>query len=294
MKKLCIALAALLFSCGNNHHTAVYNGRLEAETVTISAAAAGTIDSLFTEEGATVAKGERLALIDSRRYAAELRRQKALLHEVRLNGETLQSHIQELRPQLDLAERTLAKTETLLREGAATEQQRDELRSRAQALRAKMDGLVTQEKIIASKTEQLAAAVEVAALNYDDTRISAPLEGTILNVYRRPGESAAPGIPLFEIADLRHLEATIYIPLASLPSLQPGQRVLVTADGGYGPFPGTVSWIASEAEFTPKTIFTRETRATLVYAVKIEVPNEEGRLKIGMPVDVELIPPEGR
>lgn len=289
MKKLLISLTTLLFSCGNTHHTTVYSGRLESETVTVSAAAAGTIDSLFTEEGASVVKDQNLALIDGRRYAALLRQRQAQLHEVTLNRETLESRINELSPQLQLAEQTLAKTETLLKNGAATEQQRDELQSKADALRARMDGLVTQKKIITSKAKQLAAAAEIAGLDLEDTRVTSPLTGVVLNVYHRTGESAAPGMPLFEIADLSSLEATIYIPLSKLPSVTRGQTARVTADGEKEAFSGRVRWISSEAEFTPKTIFTRETRTTLVYAVKIDVPNPDGKLKIGMPVDVELV-----
>jgi HlyD family secretion protein len=110
----------------------------------------------------------------------------------------------------------------------------------------------------------------------------------VLNVFRHEGELAAVGTPLLEVADLSTLRVEVYVPLEKLAPLRVGGPAQVSAEGLPDSLKGTVSWIASEAEFTPKTILTQETRTTLVYRVRVLVPNPEGALKVGMPVDVRF------
>ncbi len=123
------------------------------------------------------------------------------------------------------------------------------------------------------------------------TFLAAPFAGTVLATYARAGEFVQPGQPLFRLASLDTLTLRAYVTETQLAQLKLGQRVQVSVDRGEGvrlAMPGTVSWIASKAEFTPTPVQTRDERADLVYAVKILVPNRGGVLKIGMPADVEL------
>jgi HlyD family secretion protein len=126
---------------------------------------------------------------------------------------------------------------------------------------------------------------EIAIL---DARIVSPVDGVVLERFHQPGELAAVGTPLLELADLSVMTVEIYLPLADLASISLGQQAAVSVDGLPQTLTGTVKWISSESEFTPKTILTRETRSTLVYGVKIRVPNPDGALKVGMPVGVKL------
>ncbi len=293
MKRIAISLIPLFISCGGNHQADLYNGRLETKTVTVSSETAGTIDSVCVEEGQQVKKNQLLAVIDARRYQALYRQQEARLREAELNRTTLDAQIAQLKSHLDLAEQTLTKTETLVKDGAVTPQSRDELAAQVTGVKAQMEGLLNQQHILTAKIDQLKAAMDIARINLNDTVITSPLDGTLLTVLHQPGETAAPGLALFEIADLSFLEATIYVSLERLPDITIGGKANIFVDGVDSPFEGTIRWIASEAEFTPKTILTKETRTTLVYAVKIRVPNRAGRLKIGMPADVELIQSTG-
>lgn len=265
-----------------------YDGRLETETVTLSAQLSGTIDSVLAEEGQQVRRGQLLARINADKIRVQRKQKEAQLREIDANLTALNAQIDQARAQYDLVKKNLAKTERMLNEGAATEQKRDELQTQFEVYRSKIAGLNAQKQALTNKQEQVKAALELVAIQLEDARVKAPTDGVVLNRLKEPGEWAAPGQPLLEIADLSKMEATVYVPLDKLNGVRIGQRADVHIDGREEPFTAKVRWIADEAEFTPKTILTEETRTTLVYAVKLEVPNPEGILKIGMPVWVVL------
>jgi HlyD family secretion protein len=123
------------------------------------------------------------------------------------------------------------------------------------------------------------------------TQVTNPISGTVLTTYAKPGEFVQMGQPLYKIADLKVVEVRAYVTQPQLAHVKIGGGASVNIDVAGGQrraLPGTVSWISSEAEFTPTPIQTREERADLVYAIKIRVPNEGGMLKIGMPADVQF------
>ena len=283
-----ILISAALFACQNEAGKTVYNGRMDADVVRVSAQTGGTIDSLFAEEGQLVHKNDLLLTMDSKKTKLRLQQQTIQQEEAQINLQTIHSQIKQIQAQLDLMRSTRDKTRAMVASGAATQQKLDELETQVQIFTQKINSLHTQQKLIRNKQAQLEAAIRLTRLSIDDTRVTAPLTGQVLNRFVNVGEFAAPGMPLFEIADLTRLEATIYMPLESLGQIKPGQTVQVHADGQKQTFKGTVKWVSEESEFTPKTILTKETRTTLVYRVKINVPNPDGILKIGMPVDVEL------
>jgi HlyD family secretion protein len=121
-------------------------------------------------------------------------------------------------------------------------------------------------------------------------QVTNPAAGTVLVTYARQGEVVQPGQPLYRIADLAAVDVRAYVTETQLASVRVGARAQVTADAGESrrTLDGTITWVASQAEFTPTPIQTREERADLVYAIKIRVANPDGLLKIGMPVDVAL------
>jgi len=289
--KILISIIAglLLVSCsGNSDDNVVYNGRLESDIVRISSEVAGKIDTLNINEGQSVTEGQLLAVINSDKLQTRLTQQRIQLQEVQIGVSSLNAQLKELDAQLSLSQRTLEKTRKMVADGAATDQKLDELETQVEVLKAKKEALFIQEKMLANKKEQVAAAIKLTEISVNDSRISAPLNGQILNRFVNPGELSAPGMALFEIADLSNLEANIYLPLEMLTKIKLGNTVEVSVDGHEELFEGLVKWISSESEFTPKTILTEETRTTLVYRVKIAVPNPDGILKIGMPVDVVL------
>jgi len=217
-----------------------------------------------------------------------------------------------LEAQLEVAKRNHERMQRLFAQQAATSQQLDQAERDARVLqdqvRAQEEQIAAQERQVAAQNAQIAAtrqqqrtaqtqvsaaAAQVAQVD-DRLRRSAitnPSAGTVLVTYAKPGEVVQPGQPLYKIADVRTVDVRAYVTEPQLASVKLGGRARVTVDVGNDTrqtLDGTVSWVSSQAEFTPTPIQTRDERADLVYAIKIRVPNENGLLKIGMPVDVDF------
>jgi membrane fusion protein YbhG len=289
MKLFYLVFGLLFVSCGENNDTDFrYNGRMEAETIMLTARQVGEIDSVFVKEGQTVEKGQLLAVLDQERLMLQQQMQNAQLEELKSSRASLLAQKKQVEAQRSLVLKNLEKTRRMVKKGAATEQALDNLSTQKDVYDAQLLALESQFSILNSKQDQLMATENLTRLSLDDARIKAPIHATILAKYHSVGENAAPGVPLFELADLRELKATIYVPIEEVAKINMGDVAKVFVDGMAQPLEGKVSWIASESEFTPKTILTKETRSTLVYAVEILLPNTEGILKIGMPVEVTL------
>ena len=184
---------------------------------------------------------------------------------IAVNTERAQTQYAQVIADLHFAQATLRKYAKLLRAGVIPQQQYDELAARVEVLSAQAQNIKIQLR---------------------DAGIVAPQKGTILTVYARQGEYVQPGSPILDLADLSIMTVRVYVPLNKLATIKINQEMRVYVDGVAKPLYGKVAWISAEAEFTPKTILTPETRTTLVYAVKVRIANPQGLLKIGMPVDV--------
>lgn len=281
-------LVAILASCSGNGGGFAYTGRLDVDPLTISAQASGAIESLDIHEGDAVEKGQLLGRINTDRLMAQRKQQEAQLAELDVRRSSAEAQITQARAQLSLARETLSKTEKLLAQGGATQQRRDELSTQVQVDEANLSSLQSNYKLISAQEDELRAGMEITDIAIRNARIVSPINGVVLNKFHYTGELAAVGTPMVELANLSEMTVEIYVPLSVLPTVKVGKRAAVSLSGVKREFPGTVYWLSSEAEFTPKTILTKETRTTLVYGVKIRVPNPDGDLKIGMPVDVQL------
>ena len=282
------ALLIFAFSCSDNEKGKVYDGRLDTDIIRISARSAGTIERITVVEGQQVQKGQLLAQIDTLKAHIQLLRQQAQLQEIAANRRVLEAQIKQARAQLDFSKRTLEKTRNMVARGAATDQKLDELQTQVQVQQARLQGLLSNVKLLQAKKSQIEAAIALTRVNIKDGQLVSPINGVVLNKIKVQSEWAAPGMPVLELADLSRLEATIYVSLLDLDDIKLEQKVELSIDGSDKTFEGRIKWISSEAEFTPKTILTEETRNSLVYAVKIDVPNPDHKLKIGMPVQVRL------
>lgn len=293
MTKITYPLAAfaaliLLSGCGAPDTNLSYIGQIEAETVTVSSRTSGELLSLAADEGATVTKGEVLGTVDTESLEIQRREQQAGFEELAARKRSAQLQIDQAETQLDLARETLQKTEKLLSSGGATQQRRDELATQVDVGQANLEILRANLQSIVAQEDKLKAGIDLINLSIQHGTVTSPATGVILNRFRNPGELLTMGTPLVEIADLSVLDVYIYVPLSELPRVTLGQTVSVTVTGSGKSYDGTVSWVSDEGEFTPKTILTRDTRDTLVYEVRIRVPNPNGELKIGMPADVVL------
>ncbi len=278
----------LLWACSAEDDNYRYDGRMDADILQLSAQTAGVIDSLTIDEGSAVIKGQPLIVINTDKLEAQLQRQQAQLQELDVNIVSLRSQIKKVQVELDFAEETLNKTEVMLKNGAATAHQRDELATKVNVLKAQRETLKSNYRLIASKRSQLNAAIRATRISIRDAKISAPIDGIVLNKFHYQGEFVGPGTPLLEIANLKKMKTLVYLPLEEVNNIAIGQQAKIFADGVDEPFTGVITWVSDRSEFTPKTILTKETRTTLVYAVKVEADNEKGLLKIGMPVEVEI------
>jgi HlyD family secretion protein len=215
--------------------------------------------------------------------------------------------------QHEVAQRAYERTARLFAEQAATAQQLDQAerdyRTLADQIKAQDEQIRAQERQIAAQTRQVEAAraqeqtvkAQVAAADAQvsqvgdrigKSEVKNPVAGTVLTTYAKAGEVVQAGQPLYRIANLASVEVRAYVSEPQLARIRLGQAAVVSVDAGrnqHQSMQGVVSWISSQAEFTPTPIQTREERADLVYAVKIRVPNEKGVLKIGMPADVQFV-----
>ncbi len=287
MKYFFIFSLFLLWGCQSSpRETYVYQGRVDADIIRVSAKSAGTLDSLFADEGMPVRKGELLAVINDQRVRARQKAQQAQWQEALANLRAQQAQKLQLQKQMDFTRATLEKTRRMISGGAATRQQADELETRIEVYQAQIAAAEARMQALKSRLKQLKATMAVTKLDLQDTRVTSPVNGVVLTRLHSASEMVAPGVPLFEVTNLSRVDVLCYVPLKKLPQIKIGRLVQIRADGVEKPLRGEVTFIADQSEFTPKTILTRETRTTLVYRVKIRVDNSGQLLKIGMPVDV--------
>jgi membrane fusion protein YbhG len=216
-----------------------------------------------------------------------------------------------LQSQLEIAKRNHERMQRLFAQQAATSQQLDQAERDDRVLqdqvKAQDEQIEAQKRQVAAQTSQIAAteqqqrtaktqvaAAEAQVAQLDDrirrSTVSNPSSGTVLVSYVKPGEIVQAGQALYTIADMRNVDVRAYVSEPQLAGVTLGKQARVTLDNGDSrqTLTGTVTWISTQAEFTPTPIQTRDERADLVYAVKIRVANENGVLKIGMPVDVDF------
>lgn len=305
---LAILVAATLAACGSGDADYDASGVFETTETIVSAKGTGEIMSFKAEEGQDVRKGEELGYIDMTQLSLRRKQLDASKAQVNANKTATDSHVLDLgkqvasiRQQIANQQRELNRYQGLLKDGAATQKQVDDIRYQISVLQKQL--AATQEQIDASNRsfrEQSAGleaqgnGVDAQSAQVDDqirnSVITSPVSGTILAKYAEQGEYAVPGKALFKVANVADMKLRAYITADQLTSLKIGQRVKVYADQGESgrkEYQGTVTWISDKAEFTPKTIQTRDERANLVYAVKISVKND-GLIKRGMYGDVKF------
>ncbi len=288
-----LAAACLLLTlsgCGRGAEPDAY-GNFEATETVVSAEIGGSLLWFTPVEGQQVAPGPTLGVIDTSDLALDRTQLRAQRTAVGARVSESERQIGVLAVQREIAGRAYARTRRLFAEQAATAQQLDQAERDYRVLGEQIAALRAQRNSVTQDVAASDARVAQIAERIAKSRVTAPFAGTVLATYARAGEYVQAGQPLFRLASLDTLTLRAYVTEPQLAQLKLGQRVQVTVDRGEGTrlaMPGTVSWIASKAEFTPTPVQTRDERADLVYAVKILVPNRAGVLKIGMPADVAL------
>ena len=281
-----MAVIATLLSACNSEKEYDATGTFEATEIIVSSEASGKLFYLNAEEGTRLVDTVQL-------YLKKLQLQ-ASMKSVDKQRPDIRKQIAALQEQIATAKRERARVANLLKANAANQKQLDDWDSQLTVLQRQLDAQVSSlQNSTASLNEQSSSvAIQVAQVEdqLQKCHILAPINGTILAKYAEPGELASVGKPLFKIADIENMYLRAYITSSQLATVKLNDPVKVFADFGNGEkkeYNGTVTWIADEAEFTPKTILTDDERANQVYAVKIAVRND-GTIKIGMYGEVKF------
>lgn len=278
----------LLGACSSGTPEYDATGTFEATEVIVSAEVSGKILGLDVEEGTTLKAGQEVGIIDTVQLYLKKLQLEASAKSVEGQRPDILKQVAATKEQILQAQRERDRVANLLRVGAANQKQLDDAESLLKVLRKQ---LTAQNSTLRNSDQSLtwqSSSVGIQVAQIEDQlkkcHIISPLTGTVLAKYAEAGELAAPGTPLFKIADMEQIYLRAYITSEQLSEVQLGQKVTVYSDYGNDvrkEYPGIVIWISDSSEFTPKTILTKDERANLIYAIKVAVKND-GMLKIGM------------
>lgn len=294
MQKSFILLAVFMVSCSGKKNQYDASGTFEAVETIISAEATGVIKEFNIEEGQELKAGQIIGYIDSVQLYLKKKQLAAQITAVLSKRPDVSAQIASFQEQLKQAEREQQRITNLLKADAATQKQLDDANAQIAIIKkqiaAQESSLGITSKSINEESSPL--SIQIAQLNDQlaKCKIVNEVNGTVLTKYAETNEMAVNGKPLYKIADLSSIILRAYVTGDQLPSLKIDQPVTVLVDGAndtYKDYPGTIQWISSQAEFTPKTIHTKDERANLVYAIKIKVKND-GLIKIGMYGEVKF------
>ena len=286
-------MLTITLACNRNDRSDAY-GNFEAIEVIIASQANGQIISLTVEEGMKINLGDTIGLIDT--VDLFLKKEQLISQEqvvlARLRNIDSQIRVQEQQRKNILVDKE--RVDNLLKDGAATQKQMDDISGSLDLLSVQILATEVQKDAIRAELATLGTQVKQVEETLSKCNIISPLSGTVLVKFAEAGEITGMGKPVCKMANLDELELKVYISGDQLPYLKLGQAVEVLIDRNQtdlAKLQGTVSWISSKAEFTPKTIQTKKERVNLVYAAKVRVPND-GTLKIGMPGEINFMKAE--
>ncbi|GAA4458236.1 HlyD family efflux transporter periplasmic adaptor subunit [Nibrella saemangeumensis] len=310
MKSLIIILSLTigLSACNRDEDRADAYGNFEAVETIVSAEATGTLQSFAVEEGQTLKAGQSVGQIDAKQL--ELRKAQLAASRQAVASKTpnvdaqLSYYAQQIavqEQQLKTLQRERTRAENLIAAGAAPTKQLDDINSQIDVIdrqialirqqrAAQASALGTQRRGTQAEEAPLQAQIQHVEDQIQKSAVVNPINGTVTIKFAEEGEVASFGKPLYKIADLSNITLRAYVSGDRLVNVKTGQQVKVLVDAPndtYKEYPGTVTWISSKAEFTPKVIQTKDERVNLVYAMKVQVKND-GSLKIGMPGEVRF------
>ena len=283
-----------LLSCSGEQTDYDATGTFEATEITVSAEQTGRLVEFTAEEGNRIEAGAQVALIDTVQLALRARQIGATKLVYASQRPDSEAQVAALRRQLLKAREDYARFSELAKSGAGNAKQADDARSQVEVLERQLSAkLSSLGKTTGSLNAQMSTA-DVERLQVADQlrkcHVTSPISGTILETYAEQGEFATVGKPLFRVANTSVMHLRAYLTVAQLKDVAVGKPVKVFADYGNADrqtYNGTVCWISSKAEFTPKTVLTDDERADQVYAIKVRIKND-GLLKIGMYGEVKL------
>lgn len=284
----------MMAACGGNEKAYDATGTFEATETTVYAEQSGALLSFSVNEGDMIEAGKEVGLIDTTQTWLKIQQLDATKEVYQSQKPDMERQIAATRQQLSKAQQDEQRYRELVADGAAPSKMLDDASSQVKVLQKQLDAQISS---LSTSTRSLDKQTVAANVQIEQLRdmlrkchIVTPTKGTVLEKYVERGEFVAIGKPLFKIADTEQMFMRAYVTSAQLQNIRIGQQVKVFADYGDGQkkaYDGTVSWISSRSEFTPKTILTDDERADLVYAVKVAIKSD-GYVKIGMYGELKL------
>lgn len=284
-----IAWMTSLIACSHTNEKADGYGNFEATEITVSAENNGKIMQFSVSEGDLLKKEQFVGFIDTTSLA--LRREQLQVSKAIITSKSkgVLSQINILNAKLNTAYTNKERIENLIKDEAGTQKQLDDVQGEVDVIKNQIRSVEIQNAPVVNELKSIDVQLKQIDDQITKSKIINPINGTVLTKYAEPNEITTFAKPLYKIADLSIMKLRVYVGETQLVGLKIGQEVTVKIDNddAMKSYIGTISWIASEAEFTPKIIQTKEERVALVYAVKIDVKND-GSIKIGMPAEMWL------
>ncbi|HMJ69432.1 MAG TPA: HlyD family efflux transporter periplasmic adaptor subunit [Cyclobacteriaceae bacterium] len=287
-KNTIFILLMILVGCKDSSDEFDATGNFEADEVIISSEAAGKILKLDIEEGKELEANAVVGLVDTTQLYLRKKQLEYSIKAVVAKSPNASVQLAAIKEQIETTQREKKRVQNLLKDDAATQKQLDDINAQLQLLQRQYDASQSSLSIttqsIQSETLPLKAQLDQIEDQLDKSVIKNPFKGTVLTKYALKDEMASQGKALYKVADLSSLVLRAYISGSQLTQIKLGEKVQVLVDapeGEYKTYEGEIMWVSEKAEFTPKTIQTKDERANLVYAMKIKVKND-GYLKLGM------------
>lgn len=285
---LIITFASILFSCSGNNGNYDAMGTFESEEIIVSSETTGRLLQFDIEEGINLKTNQIVGLVDTTQLFLKKKQLHASITAIMNKLPDINTQLATIQEQIETAEREKRRIENLVKSNAAATKQLDDIKAQTELLNKQLaaseSNLTITRQGLLSETHPLQAQIEQTQDQIQKSIIKNPVDGTVLTRYAKQSEITSIGKALYKIADLTSMTLRAYVSGDQFAKIKIGQPVKVYVDNGEGELKemaGKIYWISSKAEFTPKTIQTKDERANLVYAIKIRVKND-GYLKIGM------------
>lgn len=289
-----ILTTLLLISCSNGNADFDATGTFEAEEIIISSEATGKLIRFNVDEGMQLKQAEIVAVVDTTQLYLKKKQLNASIKAILSKQPDINTQLAALEEQIETAKTEKKRIENLVKSDAATKKQLDDINSQLDVLNkqyaAAKSSLTITKQGLQSETVPIIAQLEQIEDQLQKSYVKNPIDGIVLTTYAKLDELTASGKALYKIANLSEMTLRAYVNGDQLGQIKLGQKVKVYIDKGNGEqkeLSGEIYWVASKAEFTPKTIQTKDERANLVYAVKVKVIND-GFIKIGMYGEVKF------
>lgn len=292
---LTIGTLMIMISCKRNKFEHDASGTFEATEVIVSSEADGKLEFFHLTEGDLLDTGQYVGYIDSIQLYLKKQQLLAANKAIQMKKPNISVQVSSIKEQIEKAEYEKRRIQRLLADNAATQKQLDDANSQIEVLKKSLNAQINSLSTSVNSLNEESNTNNVQVAQIEDQlkkcKIINPIQGTVLNKYVEEKELVAQGKALYKIADTKNLFLRAYIVSEQLERIKIGQKVNVyinISEDKQKKYFGTITWISDKAEFTPKTIQTKDERQNLVYAVKISVTNTDGLIKIGMYGDVDF------